>query len=538
MGTDRPSDRVELELLRACARLSQETDDVLEAASRDRLPLRQVLEQTMAVLAEHSGSDWVWVKTWDEDLTLQEFPWHSSRPLASEAVPQLAVDAIWNSAQADEPYVATAAGTSVIAQRLDVAGDMFGAAALGITQALDAEATATAQKLLFTWCEIIDNFVASIARARKKHQVTLSLSRALKHPVLEAGISSAIEVLRREVDFSDLILAYLHENDLDGDSLNYRIIKNGELVHDSFRPEMLVDPSVRSRLFSLVRNNDTSITEHFGIAHYRDDVLITGVRKEHVVGRLLIANQHQEFNTFDRDLLERFADYVRQRVVDFNREWKVLSQTFPRDTVVRLLSEEDYLKRYLEPREKDVAVLFCDIAGFTRLSEQVLKEPELIGQLINTWSERVVQILWATGGVFDKMVGDCIIGLWGPPFYDLTPKEACERSVDAALQIRDYTNRLSEDMPNIANADFQFGVATGLNFAPLFVGLFGPNDDFTGFSSGMNNTARLQGVSDCDEILCMDSFADILGAPERFGELRTAQVKNVADALRFRALAQ
>ncbi len=79
-------------------------------------------------------------------------------------------------------------------------------------------------------------------------------------------------------------------------------------------------------------------------------------------------------------------------------------------------------------------------------------------------------------------------------------------------------------------------MATGLHYCPLYVGFFGPNDDYTGFSSGMNNTARLQGVANCNEILCMQEFVDALGTPERFGEQRSANVKNVADAIRFRAL--
>ncbi len=36
-------------------------------------------------------------------------------------------------------------------------------------------------------------------------------------------------------------------------------------------------------------------------------------------------------------------------------------------------------------------------------------------------------------------------------------------------------------------------MSVGVNLAPLFVGKLGPNDNFTGFSSGMNHAARLQG---------------------------------------------
>ena len=84
--------------------------------------------------------------------------------------------------------------------------------------------------------------------------------------------------------------------------------------------------------------------------------------------------------------------------------------------------------------------------------------------------------------------------------------------------------------------DPPIGVATGLNFCPLFVGTFGPDENYTGFSSGMNNTARLQGVAERDEIFCMDSFVTALGDPERFGPERHATVKNVAEPLAFHEL--
>ena len=94
-------------------------------------------------------------------------------------------------------------------------------------------------------------------------------------------------------------------------------------------------------------------------------------------------------------------------------------------------------------------------------------------------------------------------------------------------------------MPQFAHLERAgLGVSTGVNLAPLFVGQFGPNDNFTGFSSGMNNTARLQGCAAKDEILVMeDAIAALHGAASfSFGEERNAKVKNVAEPLQFRAL--
>jgi class 3 adenylate cyclase len=357
--------------------------------------------------------------------------------------------------------------------------------------------------------------------------------------VLDGGIKKAIEVLAQNVAFEDMLLVFRQEDDQRGVSLHYKIIEGGKLTHDSMLPrDIEIDTFIRDYATSMITKESRALVERFGLDRYREEVMINGVRDERVVGRVILTSKHGQFNTFERDLISLFADYLRQRIVDFNREWKHLSLCFPPRIVDRLLNAEDYQTRYLLPVEREVAVLYCDISGFTRISEQVLREPELIGTLVNTWSERSVELVWENGGVFDKMVGDCVIGLWGPPFFEEDPAALCRKAADAARHIRDYTRTLNDGrvLKQLKGLDLPVGVATGLNFCPMFVGKFGPNENYTGFSSGMNNAARLQGVATRDEILCMDTFVRAYGEPARFGEERQAKVKNVVEPLRYRAL--
>ena len=535
-SSELPSQTQELARLRASSSLNQETDECLEQALKARLTLAQTLYEAMAVLRRHVDARFVAVRTWDESLQLRNFVssdvcdgQHAEQSLPGD----VDLEAAFKRAESGELH---SPHSNLLLHRLEVAGEMFGCALLGTDDGASDETQALQSLLLETWCEELDNYLAAIARARKKHQVTLALSAALKNPVLEVGTSEAVAVLQREVGFTDLLLAYIHEADKVGESLNYQIYRDGEVIHDSFSQERRLDSKQTMELFAFVRGENRTFPEQFGFSVYREDVLINGVREEYVVGRLLIANAGGDFNTFDRDLLERFVDYVRQRVVDFNREWKSLAQTFARRDAMRLLATENYQERFLTPRERDVAVMFCDISGFTQLSEQVLRKPNLIGELIDTWSAEVVRIIWRADGVFDKMVGDCIIGLWGPPFFEMSASDACAKALEASVKIRAYTARLCDDLPSVAAADFRFGVATGVNYCPLFVGTFGPDEDYTGFSSGMNNTARLQGVAGCDEILCMEEFVDHLPTGARFSEVLEERVKNVAQPLQFRRL--
>ena len=108
--------------------------------------------------------------------------------------------------------------------------------------------------------------------------------------------------------------------------------------------------------------------------------------------------------------------------------------------------------------------------------------------------------------------------------------------MEAAIRIRDITRALPERAPELATLEGRLGVATGLGWVPVFIGHFGPNDGYTALSSGVNATARLQGVAGRDEILCLDGFVEALGSEAGFGPLQRAQVKNVKDPLRFRKL--
>lgn len=504
--------------------LSAAVDARLEDALRAREPLERVMPELLALLAEHLGARGVAVHTLDESLAERTFV-HGDAPIT----PELLLRTSSASGTTEVP------GERLVSTRIDVAGEDFG----GAFAFFDEAPGELEAMLLNSFCEELDNHLAAIAQARRKYEIIRAISDALKDPVLDRGIDRAIGILERQVGFADLVLMFRHEDELDRGALRYKVYKDGEPWIDSARPSD--DPAhayMRRHAGSFLDGDDEELRAHLGITRYREEVLITGVRSARVVGRLLVTSRMGEFHTYDRELLDRFADYLRQRIVDFNREWRQLSTTFPPEVCQRLLSEEGYVDRWLTPRDREVAILFCDIAGFTRISEQVLKTPEAIGRLIDTWVDEAVAIIWRTGGAFDKTVGDCVIALWGPPFFESNAEERCAAALEAARRIRELTLSLvgRASLPELADLTEPVDVAIGLNFCPVSVGFFGPNDDYTAFSSGMNNTARLQGVAHGGEILCMESFVRALGDDSGFSEPRHAAVKNVKDPLPYRAL--
>jgi class 3 adenylate cyclase len=324
-------------------------------------------------------------------------------------------------------------------------------------------------------------------------------------------------------------------------NLHVQVFEQAALLVDTMGglPPHPDEAAILAEARAYLEAGDPALLRRFGFAGALEDLLINGITPSTLVGKLVATSRRGSFATYDRELFATFASYIRQRLVDFNKEWRTLATSFPPRDVTRLLQVDNYARRYLEPREAEVAILYADIAGFTRISEQILQAPSVVAHLVETWSRAAVDIVWRHGGVFDKMVGDCVIALFGPPFYENPPPGRLADAIRCAQDIRDMTRGLAAKKGLEVLKEAEIGVATGVNLCPLFVGRFGPNDNFTGFSRGMNNTARLQGCAVRDEILVMSAATVALGEASgfAFGPERQAKVKNVAEPLHFRALA-
>jgi adenylate cyclase len=387
-------------------------------------------------------------------------------------------------------------------------------------------------------CEVLDNYLFSIRAMREKHLVMMRLGNALRHRVLGEGVKQAVGVLAEAIPMERMVIVYVAEENA-AKTLHVQMFDGNKLAVDTLAADQHTHAPLRLLGREYLSGESTKLLEELGVMAAQEEVLINGITKSVVVGKVVVTSRHGVFNTYDRELLSAFAGFIRQRVVDFNKEWRALALAFRPDDVARLLQNDEYERRFLAPREEKVGILYVDIAGFTRISETILKTPARVAELVESWSRDAVEIVWQHGGVFDKMVGDCIIALFGPPFYDEQPGDRLKRAIQCAVDIREMTNKLPARVAFEVLREGGIGVSTGVNLAPLFVGQFGPNSNFTGFSSGMNNTARLQGCASNGEILVMESAIEELPKDHglTFGDLRSAPVKNVAEPLKFRALA-
>jgi class 3 adenylate cyclase len=76
------------------------------------------------------------------------------------------------------------------------------------------------------------------------------------------------------------------------------------------------------------------------------------------------------------------------------------------------------------------SVLFCDLVGFTPLSEA--RDPEAVRELLSKYFGVARTVIGRYGGVVEKFIGDAVMAVWGTP---VASEGDAERAVRAALDL-------------------------------------------------------------------------------------------------------
>ncbi|MDD3146999.1 MAG: adenylate/guanylate cyclase domain-containing protein [Candidatus Riflebacteria bacterium] len=506
-----------------------ELDNLVEKLQTAHSSLETALGKVFLFLADKIKISSLFVETPDENLNHQVFSFGNCDDNIKRKVPQLhqvtrAINFNFNA-------------TLWYAQPIEMAGKVTGSIAIAFEHDVTPDKKMGAA-LLDCVSELLDNFFFSIHSSSLKHSLIMGVQSALKNHSIEDSIDGAVYVLKKEVPFKKLIILY-SDHELTGqESLNYLVYEEDQRIHDSTgNPHPGLEALIKGNGNCLSADTET-LKKAIGSENVTITYLLDGLIEEDLIGKVIfVPEEGHSFSIFAREIVQVFAETLRQRLVDFNRERNMLRKFFPDRVIKRLIAEPGYEKLYLTPRDEQIGIIFADISGFTKMSEQILKTPERITNLVDTWANGIVNKVFPLEACLDKIVGDCLIFLFGPPFYEASPGDIVAKVLESARIIVDFTNEFLRSPENIdiqKHPDFEkFGVAIGVNFCPAVVGLIGPNDDLTAFSSGMNITARLQGLAKANQILATEKVREIgLAAGKwQFIGPESAPVKNVEKPL-------
>ncbi len=140
--------------------------------------------------------------------------------------------------------------------------------------------------------------------------------------------------------------------------------------------------------------------------------------------------------------------------------------------------------------ERDMAVMFFDVRGFTALSADKL--PYDVVFLLNQLFESVGAAIHANGGWIDKYLGDGLMAVFG---RNCDTKTACRQALEAARAIDLALDEVDEAWQEETGQRIKVGI--GIHTGPLVMGRIGENDSaaLTVIGSTVNAAARLEALS-------------------------------------------
>ena len=158
--------------------------------------------------------------------------------------------------------------------------------------------------------------------------------------------------------------------------------------------------------------------------------------------------------------------------------------------VKKLQQSPDLLK--LGGNTKELTLLFCDIRGFTPISEQYKTNPQGLTKLINRFLTPMTDIIMRNGGTVDKYMGDCIMAFWNAP---LDVEDQRKRAIQTSHEMLEHLEILNKELKNEKSLPIKVGI--GLNTGEVVVGNMGSNQrfDYSVLGDAVNLAARLEGQS-------------------------------------------
>jgi adenylate cyclase len=296
----------------------------------------------------------------------------------------------------------------------------------------------------------IDSRIAAVMADDQRHYDD-EVARLLKSMEADgADVSSEgkrVEALRDEID--------RHLEEIRGDL--YGVVRNAALSTRRSQARVIVIGAVLTALAAalglgaaaiisggLVRPLRRLLEGARAVEAGRLEVNVP-VRSQDEVGRLTEAfNRMTEQLRVKERIRETFGKYIDPRVVEGLIDRPALTQG--------------------EGQRRMMTVLFCDMKGFTAMSEGMT--PQGLVKVMNRYLTTMSEPIRDHRGVIDKYIGDAIMAYWGPPFTDDSEQAglACLAALDMLDRLESLHGEVMELLgmrTGLPRIDMRIGIATG-----------------------------------------------------------------------------
>jgi adenylate cyclase len=162
--------------------------------------------------------------------------------------------------------------------------------------------------------------------------------------------------------------------------------------------------------------------------------------------------------------------------------------------VERLADDPSRLK--LGGEMRDMTMMFCDVRGFTTISE--LFDAEGLTRLINMFLTPMTDVILERKGTIDKYMGDCIMAFWNAPLDDPEhARNACLSALEMTRRLVGLNESLEREAREEGRRHVPLNIGIGLNTGVVCVGNMGSDQrfDYSVLGDNVNLASRLEGQS-------------------------------------------
>ena len=217
--------------------------------------------------------------------------------------------------------------------------------------------------------------------------------------------------------------------------------------------------------------------------------------------------------------------------LSFDEKIDKIQRYLPKGLTDKILSQ----KSKIEGERKQVTVMFCDLKGFTSLSEEL--GPEEAYDIVDQIYELLIHKVHNYEGTVNEMTGDGIVALFGAPIaLEDAPQRALRSAMAIHREMSRFSDRLKQEKESLPTLKMRVGIHTG----PVVVGTVGNNlrVEFKAVGDTVNLASRMEGMAEPGATYVTEDTFKLTEGFFRFEALGEKEVKGKKEPVKvYRVIA-
>jgi class 3 adenylate cyclase/tetratricopeptide (TPR) repeat protein len=217
--------------------------------------------------------------------------------------------------------------------------------------------------------------------------------------------------------------------------------------------------------------------------------------------------------------------------LSFDEKLDKIQRYLPKGLTEKILSQRDKI----EGERKQVTVMFCDMEGFTSLSQRL--GPEEAYAIMDNIYELLIHKVHDYEGTVNEMTGDGIMALFGAP---IALEDAPQRAIRSAMAIHREMAKFSDGIKREKQGIPALKMRIGIHSGPVVVGTLGNNlrVEFKAVGDTVNLASRMESMAEPGSTYVTEETFKLTEGFFRFEALGDKEVKGKREPVKvYRVIA-